>query len=193
MASTTTGPPARARGARGLVVPCAERGHGYLRRPMPLREDIRPDRLVAIEEEVLRLWESEQTFAKCLEARRGARPFSFYDGPPTANGRPGIHHLISRSIKDLACRLKSMQGFLVERKAGWDTHGLPVEIETEKKLGLEGKDAIERLGIAAFNKACRESVFTYLDQWVEFTRRTGYWVDLKSAYITCSNEYIESL
>ncbi|MCC7139229.1 MAG: isoleucine--tRNA ligase [Planctomycetes bacterium] len=160
---------------------------------MALREDIRPDRLVALEEEVLGLWASENTFLRSLEARRGARAFHFYDGPPTANGKPGMHHLISRSIKDLVCRWKTMQGFYVERKAGWDTHGLPVEVEAEKKLGLAGKDAIEKLGVAVFNKACRESVFTYLSAWEEFTRRTGYWVDLQSAYITCSNEYVESL
>ncbi|MFO0931349.1 MAG: isoleucine--tRNA ligase [Planctomycetota bacterium] len=160
---------------------------------MPLREDIRPDRLVALEEEVLSLWDAEQTFAKSLEARRGRRAFHFYDGPPTANGKPGLHHLISRSIKDLVCRWKTMEGYYVERKAGWDTHGLPVEIEAEKKLGLSGKDAIEKMGIAAFNQACRDSVFTYLSHWEAFTRRTGYWVDLKSAYITCSNDYVESL
>lgn len=160
---------------------------------MALRDDIRPDRLVPLEEEVLRRWDEERTFEQSLEARRGRRAFSFYDGPPTANGKPGIHHLISRSIKDLVCRWKTMEGYYVERKAGWDTHGLPVEIAAEKALGLSGKDAIEKMGIEAFNRACRESVFTYLAHWEEFTRRTGYWVDLKAAYITCSNEYIESL
>jgi len=159
----------------------------------PFREDLKSDRLVATEEEILRLWESEKTFERSLAARRDAKPFVFYEGPPTANGKPGLHHLLSRSVKDLACRLKTMQGFLVERKAGWDTHGLPVEIEAEKKLGLAGKDAIEKMGIAAFNQACRDSVFTYLAQWEEFTRRTGYWVDFSSAYVTCSNEYVESL
>jgi len=160
---------------------------------MPLREDIRPDRLVALEEEVLALWDAERTFQQSLEARRGRRAFHVYDGPPTANGKPGLHHLISRSIKDFVGRWKTMEGYYVERKAGWDTHGLPVEIETEKKLGLSGKDAIEKLGIAAFNQACRDSVFTYLSHWEAFTRRTGYWVDLASAYVTCSNDYVESL
>jgi isoleucyl-tRNA synthetase len=160
---------------------------------MPFREDLRPDRLVPLEEEVLATWEREGTFQASLDARRGAKRWVFYDGPPTANGKPGLHHLISRSIKDLACRKKTMEGFLVERKAGWDTHGLPVELETERKLGLGGKPDIEKLGVAKFNAACRESVFAYLREWEEFTRRTGYWIDLKSAYVTCSNEYVESL
>jgi isoleucyl-tRNA synthetase len=119
------------------------------------REDVRPERLVALEEETLALWEREGTFRASLEARRAAPPWVFYDGPPTANGRPGLHHVLSRSIKDFACRLKTMQGFRVDRKAGWDTHGLPVEIEAEKRLGLPGKDAIERFGIAEFNRECR--------------------------------------
>jgi isoleucyl-tRNA synthetase len=129
---------------------------------MAFREDLKPDRLVALEDEVLALWDAERTFEATVEARKGAPRWVFYDGPPTANGKPGIHHLISRTIKDFACRRKTMQGFLVERKAGWDTHGLPVEIEAEKALGLEGKDAIERLGIAKFNAVCRESVFRYM-------------------------------
>src|SRR5262245_9100415 len=160
---------------------------------MPFREDMKPDRLVALEEEVLATWAAEKTFAASVAARAGAPRWVFYDGPPTANGKPGLHHLISRTIKDFACRRASMKGFLVERKAGWDTHGLPVEVETEKRLGLEGKDAIERLGVAEFNRACRESVFSYLADWRRFTERTGYWVDLDAAYVTCSNEYVESL
>ncbi len=160
---------------------------------MPLRDDLRSDRLVPLEEETLQRWAQERTFEATLAARRGARPFVFYEGPPTANGKPGVHHVLSRSIKDFACRLKTMQGFLVERKAGWDTHGLPVEIGAEKRLALEGKDAIERLGLAAFNRACRDSVFEYLQDWESLTRRIGYWVDLASAYVTCSNDYVESL
>jgi isoleucyl-tRNA synthetase len=155
--------------------------------------------LVEEEEKTLALWESEGTFERVLEARRREaaadpkRVWVFYDGPPTANGKPGLHHLIARSIKDFACRLKTMEGRLVERKAGWDTHGLPVEIEAEKTLGLQGKEAIERMGIAAFNAVCRESVFKYLADWRRFTRRSGYWLDLDDAYVTCSNEYVESL
>ncbi len=161
--------------------------------PMRFRDDLRPDRMLEVEKEVLDLWDREKTFEASLQARREAKPFVFYEGPPTANGKPGIHHVIARSIKDFACRLKTMQGFLVERKAGWDTHGLPVEIAAEKKLGLEGKDAIERLGIAEFNRVCRESVFQFLTDWEAMTRRIGYWVDLRQAYMTCSNEYVESL
>lgn len=160
---------------------------------MPLRDDVRPDRLVDLEREILARWDEEGTFAACLAARRGRRAFSFYEGPPTANGKPGLHHLISRSIKDFVCRLRTMEGYLVERKAGWDTHGLPVEIAAERALGLSGKDAIERLGIAEFNRVCRESVFSFKADWEAFTRRTGYWLDLRAAYLTCSNEYIESL
>ncbi len=160
---------------------------------MPFREDLKPDRIVPLEEEILGKWDAEKTFEASVAARAGAQPWVFYDGPPTANGMPGIHHLLSRTIKDFACRLMTMRGRLVERKAGWDTHGLPVEIETEKRLGLEGKDAIERLGVAKFNQACRESVFKYLAEWEKFTRRSGYWVDLAQAYVTCSNEYVESL
>ena len=160
---------------------------------MPFREDLKPDRLVALEEEVLALWEKEKTFERVLAARAKAKQWVFYEGPPTANGKPGLHHVLSRAVKDLACRWKTMQGFLVERKGGWDTHGLPVEIEVEKKLGLTGKKAIEDLGIARFNALCRESVFGYLDVWNTMTRRMGYWVDLERPYITCSREYVESL
>src|SRR5687767_5469980 len=160
---------------------------------MAFREDLKPDRLVALEEEILALWAKERTFEKVLEARRGGPRWVFYEGPPTANGRPGLHHVLSRGVKDLRCRFKTMQGHLVERKGGWDTHGLPVEIEVEKKLGLSGKRAIEDLGIAKFNALCRESVFGYLDVWNTMTRRMGYWVDLEKPYITCSREYVESL
>jgi len=160
---------------------------------MPFRDDVRPDRLVPLEEELLGIWDAEKTFEASLHARRGAKPFVFYEGPPTANGKPGLHHVLSRSIKDFACRLQTMKGRLVERKAGWDTHGLPVEIAAEKKLGFEGKEAIEKFGIAKFNAVCRESVFEYLKDWEAMTRRTAYWVDFASAYVTCSNPYVESL
>jgi len=160
---------------------------------MAFREDLKPDRLVALEEEILALWAKEQTFEKVLEARRGGPRWVFYEGPPTANGRPGLHHVLSRGVKDLRCRFKTMQGHLVERKGGWDTHGLPVELEVEKKLGLNGKRAIEEMGIAKFNELCRTSVFHYLEEWKRMTLRMGYWVDLEHAYITCSREYVESL
>ncbi len=117
----------------------------------------------------------------------------FYEGPPTANGHPGSHHVLARTIKDIVCRYKTMRGFRVDRKAGWDTHGLPVEIEVEKALKLESKDDIERYGVAEFIAKSRESVFTYKDEWDRLTRRMGYWVDLTDAYVTCTNDYVESV
>lgn len=149
--------------------------------------------LAQLEKEMLESWEQEGTFAQLLEDRQGEESYVFYEGPPTANGKPGIHHVMARSIKDAICRYKSMKGFLVERKAGWDTHGLPVEIEVQKKLSLDGKLEIEEYGIEAFNQACRESVFTYKDLWDRMTRQMGYWIDLENPYITLDNNYIESV
>ncbi len=149
--------------------------------------------LAKLEEEVLKYWDDSDTFHQGLRLHKGAPRFTFYEGPPTANGRPGIHHVITRAIKDMVCRYKQMQGFLVERKAGWDTHGLPVEIEVETQLGLKNKGEIEKYGIAEFNKMCRESVFKYKTDWDNLTKRTGYWLDLDKPYITCENNYIESV
>jgi len=146
-----------------------------------------------LEKEILEYWEKNKIFEKSIETRDPAKPFIFYEGPPTANGRPGIHHVISRTIKDLVCRLKTMDGYRVERKAGWDTHGLPVEIEVEKELGFTNKDQIEAYGVDKFNAKCRESVWKYKNEWDELTRRIGYWVDLKNPYITYENNYIESI
>jgi isoleucyl-tRNA synthetase len=160
---------------------------------MPFRPDLRPENLLPLEEEVLARWAKEGTFQRALERRATAPRFVFYEGPPTANGRPGIHHVLARAVKDFACRLKTMQGHLVERRAGWDTHGLPVEIEAEKRLGLAGKKAIEEMGIARFNEECRTSVFRYMKDWEFLTRRMGYWVDLERAYVTCDRDYVESL
>jgi len=148
---------------------------------------------VAVEEEILARWEAEDTFAQSLAIREGAPHFVFHEGPPTANGKPGIHHVMARTIKDLFCRYKTMQGFLVDRKAGWDTHGLPVEIEVEKELGLEGRHAVEAYGIAEYNAKCRESVLRYKDLWDSLTVRMGYWVDLENPYVTFENDYIESV
>ena len=145
------------------------------------------------EEEVLRFWEAHDIFKRSVEERPSDNPFVFYEGPPTANGRPGVHHAMSRTIKDIVCRYRTMRGHRVVRKAGWDTHGLPVEIEVEGMLGLDGKDQIEKYGIAAFNAECRRSVFKYLDEWHEFTRKLGFWLDLDDPYVTCTNEYIESV
>ena len=148
---------------------------------------------ISLEEEVLKYWDRGQIFKKSVEGRPGDNNFVFFEGPPTANGRPGVHHAMSRTIKDLICRYKTMRGYRVVRKAGWDTHGLPVEIEVEQQLGLDGKDQIEKYGIARFNEECKKSVFRYLDEWHDFTKRLGYWLDLENPYVTCTNEYIESV
>lgn len=145
------------------------------------------------EEQVLKNWDANRIFEKSLEQAEGKKPFIFFEGPPTANGKPGIHHVGGRTIKDLICRYKTMQGFKVDRKGGWDTHGLPVEVEVEKKLKLKTKQDVEKFGVAEFNRKCKESVFTYKKEWDEITRRIGYWLDLDKAYITLENYYIESV
>jgi isoleucyl-tRNA synthetase len=157
--------------------------------------------LPAIEQEVLYRWEAEKAFEQSINLRAGAEPFVFYEGPPSANGMPGIHHVISRTIKDLVCRYKTMQGFQVKRKGGWDTHGLPIELGVEKELGITKEDIgtgkKDKLGnevtVAYYNQKCREAVLRYKDKWDELTRKMGYWVDLNNPYITFTNEYIESL
>lgn len=146
-----------------------------------------------LEREVLEFWRKNKIFEKSVREREGRPGFTFYEGPPTANGRPGIHHVLARTLKDLVCRYKTMRGFQVHRKAGWDTHGLPVEIEVEKKLGIRHKDEIVAYGIEKFNALCRKSVFEYKDDWERMTEQIGYWVDLNDAYITCDNNYIESV
>jgi isoleucyl-tRNA synthetase len=146
-----------------------------------------------IEESVLKFWKENKIFEKSINSRPENKPFMFYEGPPTANGRPGIHHVMARTLKDLVCRYKTLKGYRVNRKAGWDTHGLPVEIEVEKQLGIKNKSEIPEFGIEKYNNACRNSVFTYLKDWEKMTERMGYWVNLDEAYITCTNEYIESV
>ncbi len=138
------------------------------------------------------LWDKENLLEKCVTTREGKPSFLFYEGPPTANGSPGIHHVIARTLKDSVLRHKTMQGYAVKRKAGWDTHGLPVEIEVEKQLKMNGKQDIETYGIREFNQKCRESVFTYEKQWREMTRRMGYLIDMDDPYITLDNDYIET-
>ncbi|MCR4275924.1 MAG: class I tRNA ligase family protein [Candidatus Parcubacteria bacterium] len=145
------------------------------------------------EEAILAFWEREHIFEKSLAKKSPKGDFIFYEGPPTANGRPGIHHLEARAFKDAIPRYKTMQGYRVNRRAGWDTHGLPVELEVEKQLGFKGKLDIEKYGIAAFNSKCRESVFTYIDEWARFTKRIGYWVDEAKAYFTFDSSYMEVL
>ena len=124
---------------------------------------------------------------------KAARNMCSYEGPPTANGSPGVHHVLARAFKDIFPRYKTMRGYHVSRRGGWDTHGLPVEIEVEKKLGFTNKQQIEEYGIAKFNELCRESAFTYIQEWEQLTDRIAYWVDLKTAYVTYTNEYIESV
>ncbi len=146
-----------------------------------------------MEKDILDFWKENNIFKRSVEERPEDKPFIFYEGPPTANGRPGVHHVISRTIKDLICRYKTMQGFRVERKAGWDTHGLPVEIEIEKELGLESKEGIVKYGVAEFNKKCKGSVFRYLKEWDWVTERIGFWLDLENPYVTYTNDYIETV
>ncbi|MFN9491944.1 MAG: isoleucine--tRNA ligase [Sphingobacteriales bacterium] len=149
--------------------------------------------LPAFEKEVLARWDREKAFEASVSLREGAKPFVFYEGPPSANGMPGIHHVISRTLKDLVCRYKTMSGFQVKRKGGWDTHGLPVELGVEKELGITKEDIGKKISIEAYNQKCREAVLRYKDKWDDITRKMGYWVDLNAPYITFKNEYIETL
>ncbi len=147
----------------------------------------------ALEREVMARWTRDGVFAKAQALRAHAPAWTFYEGPPTANGKPGIHHVFSRTLKDLFCRHRAMRGHHVPRKAGWDTHGLPVEIEVEKALGISGKQDIERVGVAEFNRLCRESVWKYKGDWEAVSERMGYWLDYADPYITYSNDYVESV
>jgi isoleucyl-tRNA synthetase len=149
--------------------------------------------LDVLESEVLEVWQQESLFHRTLEATKDCPPYVFYEGPPTANGRPGFHHVFARTIKDMVCRYHTMLGRSVTRIAGWDTHGLPVEIEIEKSLNINGKADIERLGVAEFNRRCRESVFRYKNDWESLSDRIGYWLDYARPYITYTNDYIESV
>ena len=146
-----------------------------------------------MEEQILKLWRERNVFQRSMSEREGGPEYVFYEGPPTANGRPGIHHVLARAFKDIFPRYKTMQGFYVQRRGGWDTHGLPVEIEVEKRLGLSGKKQIEEFGIAEFNRLCRQSTMDYIEEWERLTERMAFWVDLKTAYVTFHNEYVESL
>lgn len=145
-----------------------------------------------LESDILNFWKEHQIFQKSLSIRTGAPQFTLYEGPPTANGKPGIHHVLSRVFKDIIPRYKAMKGYYTPRKAGWDTHGLPVELEVEKTLGITSKSQIEKYGVGEFNRLCRESVFSYIKDWEALTERIGFWLDLKSAYKTLDNNYIES-
>ena len=149
--------------------------------------------LPAISEEILAKWQLAQAFEKSVSLRDGHKPFVFYEGPPSANGMPGIHHVISRTLKDLVCRYKTMQGFQVKRKGGWDTHGLPIELGVEKELGITKEDIGKKISVEDYNMKCREVVMRYKDKWDDITQKMGYWVDLKKPYITFENNYIETL
>jgi len=146
-----------------------------------------------LEEKILKFWQDKNIFKKTLEKKSVKGPFIFYEGPPTANGKPGIHHVLARAFKDLIPRYKTMQGYFVERKAGWDTHGLPVELEVEKKLKISGKPDIEKFGIEKFNSECKESVWRYQEEWEKLTERIAFWLDLEHPYITYHKDYIETL
>ena len=143
--------------------------------------------------EILDFWKKEKIFEKSVSNREGAPSFTFYEGPPSANGTPGIHHVIGRTVKDIFCRFKTLQGYQVKRKGGWDTHGLPVELQVEKQLGITKDDIGKKISIEEYNQKCRETVMMYKDQWDDLTEKMGYWVDLEKPYITYSKEYIESL
>lgn len=149
--------------------------------------------LAQISKDVLAFWEQDQTFQKSISTREGKSPWVFYEGPPSANGLPGIHHVMARSIKDIFCRFKTLQGYQVKRKAGWDTHGLPIELSVEKSLGITKEDIGKKISVEEYNVACRKDVMKYTDKWEEVTKRMGYWVDMQDPYITYDNKYIESV
>jgi isoleucyl-tRNA synthetase len=149
--------------------------------------------LPAIANEVLQKWEKEKTFEQSITTRTDKTPYVFYEGPPSANGMPGIHHVMARTIKDIFCRFKTLKGFQVKRKAGWDTHGLPIELSVEKELGITKEDIGKKISVDEYNLACRKAVMKYTDKWEELTKLMGYWVDMKNPYITYDNKYIESV
>ena len=149
--------------------------------------------LAKIADEVLQKWDADDTFHKSISTREGHPTFVFYEGPPSANGMPGIHHVMARTIKDVICRYKTQQGFLVHRKAGWDTHGLPVELGVEKKLGITKEDIGKTISIEEYNRTCREAVMEFTDVWENLTKKMGYWVNMDDPYITYDNKYIETL
>lgn len=149
--------------------------------------------LPEINQRVLGQWSDEDVFRRTMSEREGCPSFVFFEGPPSANGRPGIHHVLARTIKDIFCRYKTMQGFQVKRKAGWDTHGLPVELGVEKELGITKEDIGKKISVDEYNAACRREVMKYTDQWEDLTKRMGYWVDMPNAYITYDNRYIETV
>ena len=149
--------------------------------------------LSQINKEVLEIWENNNCFEKSVRQKNGKGEFIFFEGPPSANGMPGIHHVLARTIKDAICRYRTQCGYEVKRKAGWDTHGLPVELGVEKSLGITKEDIGKKISVEDYNKACRSVVMKFTDKWEDLTKKMGYWVRLDNAYITYDNRYIETL
>ena len=149
--------------------------------------------LVKVASVILDKWDAHDVFEKSINSRSADKPFVFFEGPPSANGMPGIHHVMSRAIKDIFCRYKTLKGFQVKRKAGWDTHGLPIELGVEKELGITKEDIGKTISVEEYNAACRKAVMRYTDVWNNLTRRIGYWVNMDDPYITYENKYIESV
>ena len=149
--------------------------------------------LPTVADRILETWKNENTFEQSIELRKDEKPFVFYEGPPSANGLPGIHHVMARAIKDIFCRYKTLDGFQVNRKAGWDTHGLPVELDVEKELGITKEDIGKTISVEDYNMACRKAVMRYTDVWNNLTERMGYWVDMEDPYITYKSKYMESV
>ncbi|MFN2423077.1 MAG: class I tRNA ligase family protein, partial [Cryomorphaceae bacterium] len=146
-----------------------------------------------VAEEILERWNADNTFQKSVDSRPESNPFVFYEGPPSANGKPGIHHVMARTIKDIFCRYKTAKGYRVERRAGWDTHGLPIELGVEKELGITKEDIGKKISVEEYNDACRKAVMRYTDVWNDLTVKMGYWVDMEKPYVTYTNKYMESV
>ena len=149
--------------------------------------------LSTIGKQILKQWKEDDIFEKSISSKEGNPAYVFYEGPPSANGLPGIHHVMARAIKDIFCRFKTMEGFQVKRKAGWDTHGLPVELGVEKELGITKEDIGKTISVEEYNAKCKEAVMRYTDVWNDLTQKMGYWVDMDNPYVTYDNKYIESV
>ncbi|MFT5055172.1 MAG: isoleucyl-tRNA synthetase, partial [Oceanospirillaceae bacterium] len=146
-----------------------------------------------VAEQILKFWEEDDTFAKSISTREGSKPYVFYEGPPSANGQPGIHHVLARAIKDIFCRYHTLKGEKVLRKAGWDTHGLPIELSVEKELGITKEDIGKKISVEEYNEACRTAVMRYTDVWNDLTVKMGYWVDMENPYVTYEPKYMETV
>ena len=156
-------------------------------------DDLKQLNLPLIDNQIRKFWEDNDIFRKSIDQKPVENSFVFYEGPPSANGKPGIHHVMGRTVKDVFCRFQTMMGKRVERKGGWDTHGLPIELSVEKELGITKEDIGTKISVDEYNAKCRETVMQYKDLWDDITRKMGYWVDLDNPYITFNNEYIESV